>query len=118
MQLQNMDRIAPIQVQQVSEKKRGYFEFHGRLFREGWSQPMTMTELTDRETEVVQLMCEGYRNKRIAEMLQISPRTLELHRLNAMTKLGAKNYTDLGVRARDAGIFQPNPPTAFEHITI
>lgn len=67
---------------------------------------LKMTELTDRETEVVQLMCEGYLNKQIAELLKISPRTLEIHRLNAMTKLGAKNYADLGVRARDAGIIE------------
>jgi DNA-binding CsgD family transcriptional regulator len=54
--------------------------------------------LTRREREVVNLISEGYSNKQGAIRMQISPRTFESHRAEAMRKLGAKNTADL-VRA-------------------
>ena len=54
--------------------------------------------LTKREREVLRLISEGYSNKRGALRMQISPRTFESHRAEAMRKLGARNTADL-VRA-------------------
>jgi DNA-binding CsgD family transcriptional regulator len=54
--------------------------------------------LTRREREVLQLISEGYSNKEGALRMQISPRTFESHRAEAMRKLGARNTADL-VRA-------------------
>lgn len=51
--------------------------------------------LTRREREVVGLISEGYSNKQGALRMNISPRTFESHRAEAMRKLGAKNTADL-----------------------
>ena len=54
--------------------------------------------LTKREREVLNLISEGYSNKQGALRMNISPRTFESHRAEAMRKLGARNTADL-VRA-------------------
>jgi DNA-binding CsgD family transcriptional regulator len=54
--------------------------------------------LTKREREVLHLISQGYSNKQGALRMQISPRTFESHRAEAMRKLGARNTADL-VRA-------------------
>src|SRR5262249_36968205 len=51
--------------------------------------------LTRREREVLALISEGCSNKQGALRMQISPRTFESHRAEAMRKLGAKNTADL-----------------------
>lgn len=50
--------------------------------------------LSDREIEVMRCVCTGLSNKHIAQLLKISPRTVEIHRANALAKLGAKNSVD------------------------
>lgn len=47
--------------------------------------------LSQREGEVLELLTEGMSNKEIARQLQISPRTVEIHRMKMMAKLGAKS---------------------------
>lgn len=51
--------------------------------------------LTDREREVMRLIAEGYTSREIAEMLGISPRTVEGHRERLMAKLGVHNKVEL-----------------------
>jgi two-component system response regulator NreC len=51
--------------------------------------------LTNREREVLQLIAEGQSNLGIADELVISVKTVEAHRAHIMTKLNAKNRTDL-----------------------
>lgn len=51
--------------------------------------------LTVREREVVDLVLEGKANKVIARELDISARTVEIHRSHAMEKLGAKSVAEL-----------------------
>jgi DNA-binding NarL/FixJ family response regulator len=51
--------------------------------------------LTRREREVLNLISEGYSNKQGALQMNISPRTFESHRAEAMRKLGARNTADL-----------------------
>jgi DNA-binding CsgD family transcriptional regulator len=61
--------------------------------------------LTRREREVLKLISEGHSNKQGALHMQISPRTFESHRAEAMRKLGARNTADLVRKAllsRDA----------------
>ncbi|UWU92481.1 helix-turn-helix transcriptional regulator [Bradyrhizobium sp. CB1015] len=60
--------------------------------------PSGQKRLTKREREVLRLISEGYSNKQGALRMQISPRTFESHRAEAMRKLGARNTADL-VRA-------------------
>ncbi|MAN01896.1 MAG: hypothetical protein CMI36_15710 [Owenweeksia sp.] len=52
-------------------------------------------ELTGRETEILQLICEQYTNAEIAEKLFISIRTVEGHRNNLLLKTEAKNTAGL-----------------------
>jgi DNA-binding CsgD family transcriptional regulator len=54
--------------------------------------------LTRREREVLKLISEGHSNKQGALRMEISPRTFESHRAEAMRKLGARNTAEL-VRA-------------------
>jgi DNA-binding CsgD family transcriptional regulator len=51
--------------------------------------------LTPREREVLGLISEGCSNKQGALRMQISPRTFESHRAEAMRKLGARNTAEL-----------------------
>jgi DNA-binding NarL/FixJ family response regulator len=51
--------------------------------------------LTQREKEILRLVSDGYSAKEIAEMLFISPRTVETHRLRIMQKLEAHNTAEL-----------------------
>ena len=51
--------------------------------------------LTNREREVFQLAAEGRTNAEIGKRLFISPRTVEIHRANMMTKLALRNQTEL-----------------------
>jgi two-component system response regulator NreC len=51
--------------------------------------------LTDREREILRMIAEGKTNKRIADSLSISKRTVEHHRLHVMKKLSVSNVADL-----------------------
>jgi two-component system response regulator FixJ len=51
--------------------------------------------LTKRETEIVEGMVTGLSNKANAHALGLSVRTVEMHRRNAMRKLGLRSVTDL-----------------------
>jgi DNA-binding NarL/FixJ family response regulator len=51
--------------------------------------------VTDRETEVLKLMALGHSNKEIASALDISVKTVEVHKTNAMRKLGLQGRSDL-----------------------
>jgi len=51
--------------------------------------------LSKRELEILELVCEEHSTVEIAEQLYISPRTVETHRKNIMTKTGAKTIVGL-----------------------
>jgi FixJ family two-component response regulator len=53
-----------------------------------------IAQLSRREREVLTLLSAGCSNKEIARQLAISPRTVEIHRGNMMTKLGAGHPAD------------------------
>jgi len=54
-----------------------------------------MAALSAREMEVLEGLVQGHPNKTIAYDLQISARTVEVHRANVMTKMGASTLSDL-----------------------
>ena len=51
--------------------------------------------ITDRETEVLRLMALGHSNKDIASQLELSVKTVEVHKANATRKLGLTGRTDI-----------------------
>jgi FixJ family two-component response regulator len=55
--------------------------------------------LSPREREVLDQLAEGNSNKVIAQVLEISPRTVEIHRASMMRKLGARHAAE-AVRLR------------------
>lgn len=52
-------------------------------------------QLTERETEILKLVCEEYTTAGIAEKLFISPRTVDTHRKNILEKTHAKTIVGL-----------------------
>jgi len=66
-----------------------------------------VSELTDREREVVSLVGEGLSNDEIAARLHMSALTAKTHVSRAMTKLGARDRAQLVVVAYEAGLVRP-----------
>lgn len=64
-----------------------------------------LDELSEREHQVMRRIVAGMPNKTIAFELDISPRTVEVHRANVMTKMRARNLPELVrmVLVADAG---------------
>jgi len=60
---------------------------------EGEKDPYQL--LTDREREVLKLVVEGYTAREIADMLVVSPKTVEWYKTSLMNKLNIHNRTDL-----------------------
>jgi len=78
----------------IEDYQRG----EGRVIREPYEQ------LTDRERDVLKLVAEGHTTKEVADILVVSPRTVEGHKTNFMAKLGIHNRTELVKYALRKGI--------------
>jgi DNA-binding NarL/FixJ family response regulator len=80
---------------------RAYFGPHAtRALAEAYQSDRPVPEdpferLTDREREIFQLVVEGKTNAQIAEMLFISPKTVDNHRTRMMEKLGVHGTAEL-----------------------
>ena len=105
--LQQTERVCAM-IKQIASAHDGNVEAPGS--RPGWEERAGLAKtaarvmvassagqkpLTRREREVLSLISEGCSNKEGALRLQISPRTFESHRAEAMRKLGARNTADL-----------------------
>jgi two-component system response regulator DctR len=62
-----------------------------------------LAELTERERDVMQLVVEGRPNKLIADALDISVRTVEVHRARVFEKMDVKSAVELANLLREAG---------------
>jgi DNA-binding NarL/FixJ family response regulator len=58
-------------------------------------EPRSSAKLTERETEVLRLVAIGHSNIEIAAQLGISVKTVEVHKTNAMRKLGLTGRVDV-----------------------
>ena len=85
---------------EISEKViEGYLEGKKKL------KPQTSFEtLTPREREILKLIAEGYKNKKIADDLCLSVKTVEKHRANLMEKLNLHNVQALTTFAIEKGL--------------
>lgn len=62
--------------------------------------------LTDKEVRILRLMCEEKTTKEIADIVEISPRTVEAIRDKLKVKIGAKSMAGLVLYAIKTGIFE------------
>lgn len=77
--------------------------FSGALTAALSTQADDATALTEREREVLILVARGDSNKRIAQKLDVSVRTVETHRLNLRRKLGIETAAGLASYAHRRG---------------
>jgi len=58
-------------------------------------QTASAADLSDRETEVVRLIAQGYSNKEVAAKLRLSVKTVETYKARSMEKLGMRSRVDI-----------------------
>jgi len=63
-------------------------------------------ELTEREAEILLLICKGLTNNEIADKLVLSKRTVDKHRENLLLKTQSKNTANLVIYAIKSGYLQ------------
>ncbi|UHO39482.1 response regulator transcription factor [Chryseobacterium capnotolerans] len=71
-------------------------------------------ELTEREIDVLRLVCQQLSTKEIADSLFISPKTVETHKTNLMIKTGVKNMAGLVIYAVQNNIIDANEIVLFD----
>jgi len=59
----------------------------------------SLPEFTQREREVLELICQGYNNDQIADKIHISPKTVEKHKSNLFQKTHSGNTVNLIIYA-------------------
>lgn len=79
--------------------------FHSKLIKES-SKKKPSAVLTEREIEVLLLICEQLSTEEIAQKLFVSPLTINNHRRNILSKTGAKNAAGLVLYAIKHEIYQ------------
>ena len=88
----------PFDDEQLIEKIRNALELDAAEFREHKQHAVIeerLDSLTPREREVMEGILEGKLNKVVADDLDISVRTVEIHRANVLKKLDARNSSEL-----------------------
>ena len=68
-----------------------------------------LTVLTERETEVLTAIAQGFTNSEIAQQLWLAEATIKTHVGHLLAKLAARDRVQLVVFAYDAGLVRPNP---------
>ena len=89
-----------------SVTRRLVSEFAARAKQSG-GPPTALADLTAREREVMVLVAEGLTNAEIGERLFMSPATARTHVSRILTKLGARDRTQLVVMAYESGLVRP-----------
>lgn len=74
-----------------------------RLLREVRA-PESPEKLTERETDVLRLLAQGYANKEIAHQLQLGEKTIKTHVSNILSKLGVPSRTQAALYAVRIGL--------------
>jgi DNA-binding NarL/FixJ family response regulator len=73
-----------------------------------------MQQLTSRQREILQMIAESKHTKEIADLLGLSPKTVEFHRAVLMVRLGVRDVPALVRYAIQSGLIAPEslPPPA------
>lgn len=81
--------------------QRSEAAIRARLGREAVNR--RLADLTERERDVMRLVVEGRPNKLIADALEISVRTVEVHRARVFEKMDVRSAVELANLLREAG---------------
>ncbi|MCE3227888.1 MAG: DNA-binding response regulator [Bacteroidetes bacterium] len=98
-----------------SVTERGYYinERVSAIMLKGVSRrkmvPAYSMPLSEREIEVLKLICSEHTIKEIAEILNLSHRTVESHKLKILEKIGAKNTVGLVLYAMNHNLLDVRP---------
>ena len=84
-------------IEQALAQSAAALALHG----ESSSFQARLANLTERETSVMQLVVSGLPNKLVADQLDISVRTVEVHRARVFDKMGVKSAVELANLMRD-----------------
>lgn len=94
----------------VAQGKSFFSPAAARVIVDNYARPAAVgvadrfDSLSEREREVFQLVAEGYSNKEVAELLHISPATVETHRAHVMEKLDLHSTAELVLCAVRRGV--------------
>ena len=67
----------------------------------------SLDRLTDRQREILRLIAQGQNTKQIADLLKVSPKTVEYHRTKLMTGLNLRDVPGLVRFAIKTGLITP-----------
>ena len=70
----------------------------------GYVKSIELAGLSDRESEVLEALCQGMSNKEMAEVLFVSPETIKSHMSTLLGRLGVKDRTQAVISAIRAGM--------------
>ncbi|MDT8452578.1 MAG: response regulator [Gammaproteobacteria bacterium] len=87
--IEREDLIKHVQRALTINEERREAQIHIQNSRESYAR------LSPREREVMTLVVSGLLNKEIARQLDLSPRTVEVHRIHVMNKMGVSNVAEL-----------------------
>jgi DNA-binding NarL/FixJ family response regulator len=66
------------------------------------------TDFSEKEIEIIRLICQEFTNKEIGERVFLSSRTVEGYRMKILEKLNAKNTVGIVIEAIRLGIYHPD----------
>ena len=75
---------------------------------ESADQKSPLEQLTERQREILRLIAEGQNTKQIAELLKVSPKTVEYHRMKLMAGLNLHDVPGLVRFAVRVGLITPD----------
>ncbi len=113
--LKNADKTEVIEAIHMAFKNQPYYckQTSGKLAkliafsRHNNQKKQKEAEFSEREKDIIRLICQEYTNKEIGEKLFLSARTVEGYRMKILEKMEVKNIVGIVIEAIRLGIYVP-----------